>query len=166
MHVRQVFEVPQARSDAEVPGNPGREGNTEEEGGQVKCFGAWLLLVISLSAQDREQRAPEERTDAPFRLFETKNHYTLLKLDTRTGQLWQVQWGLEDTNRYIVPVNMLVLGRRNSELAECGGSATDKFVHKLKWQKCIGRITDGSNQNTTAIERGGPRSGGGKRHRE
>jgi len=29
-------------------------------------------------------------------LFNTTNVYTFLKLDTRSGQLWQVQWGDED----------------------------------------------------------------------
>ncbi len=37
--------------------------------------------------------------DAPtFRLFPTSNMWTFIKLDTRTGQLWQVQWSLEDNH--------------------------------------------------------------------
>ena len=27
-----------------------------------------------------------------YRLFSTKNMYTFIKLDTRNGRLWQVQW--------------------------------------------------------------------------
>jgi hypothetical protein len=37
--------------------------------------------------------------DSPtFRLFPTSNMWTFIKLDTRTGQLWQVQWSLEDNH--------------------------------------------------------------------
>jgi hypothetical protein len=37
------------------------------------------------------------------------NIYTLLKLDTRTGQIWQLQWSTDDNNRSTVPVNRSVL---------------------------------------------------------
>ncbi len=29
---------------------------------------------------------------AVYRLFSTRNMYTFIKLDTRNGQMWQVQW--------------------------------------------------------------------------
>jgi hypothetical protein len=31
-----------------------------------------------------------------YRLFATKNTYNFIKLNTRNGQMWQVQWSLED----------------------------------------------------------------------
>lgn len=31
-----------------------------------------------------------------FKMYQTENIYTLLKLDTRTGQVWQVQYGMND----------------------------------------------------------------------
>jgi hypothetical protein len=70
------------------------------------------LLTIPLFAQDQEiVPEPTQRTDAPFRLFRTQNIYTLLKLDTRTGEIWQVQWGKYSI---IVPINRAKLadGRR------------------------------------------------------
>lgn len=45
---------------------------------------------------------------ASYRLFETSNIYTFLKLDTRTGKIWQVQWSA-DENRFTVPLNTNVL---------------------------------------------------------
>ena len=30
-----------------------------------------------------------------YRLFSTRNVYTFIKLNTRNGQMWQVQWGTE-----------------------------------------------------------------------
>ncbi len=37
---------------------------------------------------------------AEFRLFATKNIYNFIKLNTRTGQMWQIQWGTEDKHRF------------------------------------------------------------------
>ncbi len=47
---------------------------------------------------------PTQNPDVPYRLFNTKNIYTLLKLDTRDGRIWQVQWGEKD-QRFIEPLN-------------------------------------------------------------
>lgn len=35
-----------------------------------------------------------------YRLFSTKNMYTFIKLNTRNGQMLQVQWGLESKYRF------------------------------------------------------------------
>jgi hypothetical protein len=35
-----------------------------------------------------------------YRLFSTKNMYTFIKLNTRNGQMWQVQWGTESKYRF------------------------------------------------------------------
>lgn len=35
-----------------------------------------------------------------YRLFATRNMYTFIKLNTRNGQMWQVQWGLENKFRF------------------------------------------------------------------
>jgi hypothetical protein len=39
-------------------------------------------------------------TTAVYRLFSTRNMYTFIKLDTRNGQMWQVQWGTESKYRF------------------------------------------------------------------
>ncbi len=44
---------------------------------------------------------PTQDSAAPFRLFRTSNIYTLLKLDTRTGQIWEVQWGTPSEMRLL-----------------------------------------------------------------
>ena len=36
---------------------------------------------------------PTQDTNAVFRLFRTKNIFTLIKLDTRTGSLSTIEWG-------------------------------------------------------------------------
>lgn len=37
---------------------------------------------------------------ARYKLYPTANMWTFLKLDTRNGRIWQVQWSLEDDNRF------------------------------------------------------------------
>jgi len=34
-------------------------------------------------------------SNAIHRLFSTRNMYTFIKLDTRNGKMWKVQWGKE-----------------------------------------------------------------------
>lgn len=41
------------------------------------------ILDIDLSLKNR------------YKMYPTENIYTLLKLDTKTGKIWQVQWSLE-----------------------------------------------------------------------
>ena len=58
---------------------------------------AALLLVFANSAFSQDARPePSQNPDARFRLFSTTNVYTFLKLDTRDGRIWQVQWGKDD----------------------------------------------------------------------
>lgn len=35
-----------------------------------------------------------------YRLFSTRNMYTFIKLNTRNGQMWQVQWSNESNYRF------------------------------------------------------------------
>ncbi len=66
---------------------------------------ALLLLLLARVAFAAELGiAPTQNPEAPYRLFNTQNIYTLLKLDTRSGQLWQVQWG-DKEHRFVEPIN-------------------------------------------------------------
>jgi hypothetical protein len=71
---------------------------------------ALCLFSTSAIAQDESWfPEPTQNPQASFRLFRTKNIYTLLKLDTRTGQIWQIQWSNDDTSRFSVPLNRTIL---------------------------------------------------------
>ena len=70
---------------------------------------AILISSAHASAQNDSVPEPTQRTDAPFRLFRTRNVHTFLKLDTRTGQVWQVQWGAEPAHRFVEPINSRAL---------------------------------------------------------
>ena len=51
-----------------------------------------LAIAVPTRATANEISEPSQDPLASFRLFRTQNVFTQLKLDTRTGQIWQVQW--------------------------------------------------------------------------
>ena len=65
-----------------------------------------LLLFASFALAEDLRLEPTQNPDAPYRLFSTKNIYTFIKLDTRDGRIWQVQWGLDKAHTFIEPINI------------------------------------------------------------
>ena len=67
-----------------------------------------ILSTISAFAQSTSV-APVQNisTDSTvvYRLFSTKNLYTFIKLDTRNGKMWQVQWSTGD-DTFQVPLSL------------------------------------------------------------
>ncbi len=61
-----------------------------------------LLSVTTLAQSISEAPTQIISTDSTvvFRLFSTRNMYTFIKLNTRTGQMWQVQWGTESKYQF------------------------------------------------------------------
>lgn len=64
----------------------------------------FVMLICKVSASQAVSdsvnvvRTVDEVTS--FKLYPTSNMWTFLKLDTRNGRLWQVQWSLEDNKRF------------------------------------------------------------------
>ncbi|MCQ2159706.1 MAG: hypothetical protein MJY97_01275 [Bacteroidales bacterium] len=46
----------------------------------------------------------EEQICGRFELYETKNMYNFILLDTINGKCWQVQWSIEDKNRFVIRI--------------------------------------------------------------
>lgn len=67
---------------------------------------AMVILDSPVFTEDEPIPEPTQRTDAPFRLYRTKNVYTFLKLDTRTGLIWQLQWNTDPAKRFLDPINL------------------------------------------------------------
>lgn len=42
-----------------------------------------------------------------FKMYQTENNYNLLKLDTRTGKVWQVQYRMSDVQASVVSINFI-----------------------------------------------------------
>ena len=58
----------------------------------------FVLTTMLTSAQSTSDISIQNiSTDSTvvYRLFNTKNMYTFIKLDTRNGQMWQVQWSIK-----------------------------------------------------------------------
>lgn len=68
-----------------------------------------LNLILSYIANNVE-------SNEYYKMYPTTNIWTFIKLDTRTGKLWQVQFGLEDKYRFESPINL-------SDLTYDGGKA-------------------------------------------
>lgn len=79
-----------------------------------------LLLVMSGCTDDTQESIPKEEAKEPlvqtydierFKLFPTQNMWTFIKLDTQTGQMWQVQFsinGYEERFEYDLNPNPLI----------------------------------------------------------
>jgi len=69
-----------------------------------KLFFALIITLTTIStfAQSTSE-APNQNistdNNVTYRLFSTRNMYTFIRLNTRNGQMWQVQWGTE--SKYI-----------------------------------------------------------------
>lgn len=73
----------------------------------------FLLFSTALLAQNTSESPSQNiSTDSAvvFRLFSTRNTFHFIKLDTRNGQMWQVQWGLESKYRFetVLSADLLV----------------------------------------------------------
>lgn len=65
-----------------------------------------LLLLYSvggfaqtISEADVRKYEVAQNTNVPFRLFPMANMWNFIKLDTRTGQLWGIQYSAENYNK-------------------------------------------------------------------
>ncbi len=70
---------------------------------RIVLFTSICLVSFTTLAQSTSE-APIQNisTDSAvvYRLFSTRNMYTFIKLNTRNGQMWQVQWGTESKYQY------------------------------------------------------------------
>lgn len=83
-----------------------------------------FLLFGSISLHAQTKTKPnvvdnvKEIQGANFRLFPTTNMWTFIKLDTRNGLLWQVQYSLNPENRMVTYLNLGRLASVNEEVKD------------------------------------------------
>lgn len=68
------------------------------------------LLICSTcsnpAAPESELKQQQQNYNTPaFQLFPTTNMWTFIKLDTRNGRMWQVQWAIDVDQRLVIPIN-------------------------------------------------------------
>jgi len=56
-----------------------------------------------------ERLSAQNHVAVAYQLFPTENMWTFLKLNTRNGQIWQVQYDIEGENRFEVYLNFVPL---------------------------------------------------------
>ncbi len=82
------------------------------------AFSSSATLLSCKGSNTRVESLPSD-TLACYKLYPTTNMWTFLKLDTRNGRIWQVQWSLEDEKRFECPLSTIVLVE-NKEKGGCG----------------------------------------------
>ncbi len=76
-----------------------------------------LFATISFAQSTIEAPIQNISTDSTvvYRLFSTRNMYTFIKLNTRNGQMWQVQWGTESKYRFVTTLSDISLVNKEEE---------------------------------------------------
>src|SRR4051812_25215417 len=80
--------------------------------GMKKSIAIALFALLSgvVRAEDTQTvPEPTQKPDVSFRRFRSRNIYNFLKLDTRSGMVWQVQWGTEKGYQWVTPINLVPL---------------------------------------------------------
>jgi hypothetical protein len=118
----------------------------------VLIVAALLLFGAASLAQDTIPE-PTQSTDVPYRMFRSQNIHTLLKLDTRTGQVWQVQWGDEE-HRFVSPINTrsLVDGGKSGRFTLCPTLNIYTFILLDQEDGRTWQVQWGSNSVITPIK--------------
>ena len=84
-----------------------------------------IIALFALASCKQEQRPvgkQEVKENVRYRLFPTENMWTFLKLDTRNGLIWQVQYTIKDDSfRGEVELN-------NTPLATGGEAENGRFT--------------------------------------
>ena len=83
----------------------------------------FLIIVISsmtafAQAQDsvKNESTQQSLISVSYRLFATENMWTFIKLNTRNGEMWQVQYNMEDNKRFESYLNFIPLVSKEDEV--------------------------------------------------
>lgn len=75
-----------------------------------------------------------------FKMYQTENIYNLLRLDTKTGRIWQVQWTLDSSNEGTWVINSEDL---SSWTGGYGSNSFELYPTKNMYQFILIDKTDG-----------------------
>lgn len=82
-----------------------------------------FLILTSVSAFGQPEAGEETKSTnghnsllpVAYQLFPTQNRWTFLKLNTRNGMIWQVQYDIEGDNRFETNLNLIPLVEEKKE---------------------------------------------------
>ena len=78
-----------------------------------------LTLMQSCAQVDKKQNSTtssQSNTKVAYRLFPTHNMWTFIKLNTRNGQMWQVQYNMDSDKRFVTNLSSEILVSSGNEL--------------------------------------------------
>lgn len=76
---------------------------------KIITFSFILLSVLSTAqTQDNSKSTVSPDNEIVYRLFPTTNRWNFIKLNTRDGRMWQVQYSMEN-NQLEVPLSLTTL---------------------------------------------------------
>ncbi len=77
-----------------------------------------LVLFSTISVAQTTSQPPVQNisTDSTvvYRLFSTRNMYTFIKLNTRNGHMWQIQWSMK-SDQFETPLSIVTLVAKENE---------------------------------------------------
>lgn len=77
-------------------------------------FALTTMLTFAQGTPDVPIQNISTDSTVVYRLFATKNMYTFIKLNTRNGQMWQVQWSIKGSE-YRYETTLSDISRVNEE---------------------------------------------------
>jgi hypothetical protein len=87
---------------------------------KVILFSFIVLTTIISSAQTQQSAINEKNQKSllavKYRLYPTQNMWTFIKLNTRNGKMWQIQFDVEDNKRFETYLNILPLVAKEKEV--------------------------------------------------
>jgi hypothetical protein len=87
---------------------------------KVILFSFIVLTTIISFAQTQESAINEKNQKSllavKYRLYPTQNMWTFIKLNTRNGKMWQIQFDVEGNNRFETYLNILPLVAKEKEV--------------------------------------------------
>ena len=77
----------------------------------MRAFTFCLMLTLAASASYSQNQISDtariankniqiEKSHVAYKLYPTSNTWTFIKLNTRNGKLWQVQYNVDDDKRF------------------------------------------------------------------
>ena len=75
-----------------------------------------LITMISFAQAQNENISAQNNNAVTYRLFPTKNVWTFIKLNTRNGQMWQVQYDVNGNNRFETYLNLIPQVTKEKEI--------------------------------------------------
>lgn len=74
-----------------------------------------MIGCVQDASGQQEQQEEQSLQTVPYKLYPTNNMWTFIKLDTRNGKMWQVQYSIENNDyRFEIPLNAVALASSNT----------------------------------------------------